>query len=140
MSKAKDGNDPTEEDLFVQNAKAMFDESVDSLDGQAQSRLNRSRQAALAEIDSGTIRLGRWTRWAPAAGAVAVAAVVAVVFLSGDPEIGQVVNPDASQPVGDFELLLAEDNFDMLQDLEFYSWIDIDAAIEGESGNGADVG
>ena len=39
---------------------------------------------------------------------------------------------------GDFELLMAEDAFDMLQDLEFYSWVDIDAALDSEPG--ADVG
>jgi hypothetical protein len=139
MSREKDRKDPNEEDLFVQSAKAIFDESVDSLDGQAQSRLNRSRQAALAELDSGTVSLGRWTQWAPAAGAAAVA-VVAVVMLSGNPEVDQVVNPNASQPVGDFELLMADDSFDMLLDLEFYSWVEIDAAVEGDPDTGADVG
>ena len=139
MSKEKDRKDLNEEDLFTQSAKAMFDESVDSLDGQAQSRLNRSRQAALAELDRSAAELNRWKQWVPVAGAAAVA-TVAVVLLSGNPEVDQVVNPDASQPVGDFELLMAEDSFDMLLDLEFYSWVEIDAAVEGDPGNGSDVG
>ena len=139
MNNENDGKDETEEDLFIQNAKAMFDESVNSLDGQAQSRLNRSRQAALAELDRSAAELNRWKQWVPAAGAAAVA-TVAVVLLSGNPEVDQVVTPNASNPVGDFELLMAEDSFDMLLDLEFYSWVDIDAAIEDESGTGADVG
>jgi len=117
----------------------MFDESIDGLDGQARSRLNRSRQAALAELDSGTAGFGRWTQWVPAAGAAAVA-VVAVVLLNGSPQVDQMVNPVAAQLDGDFELLLADDSFDMLLDLEFYSWVDIDAATEDESGMGADVG
>lgn len=138
MSKPKDRKDEVKDDLFAQTAGALFRESADSLDGQAQSRLNRSRQAALAELDSGTVSLSRWTQWAPAAGAAAVA-VVAVVLLTGNPEI-ETVNPGTQQVAGDFELLMAADSFDMLQDLDFYSWIDIDAELEGESGNGADVG
>ena len=55
-----------------------------------------------------------------------------------NPSIEQVISPTATQPASDFELLMAEDSFDMLQDLEFYSWIDIDAEVE--AGNGADVG
>ena len=139
MSNENDGKDLTEEDLFIQNAKTTFDESVDGLDGQARSRLNRSRQAALAELDSSAAELNRWKQWVPAAGAVTVA-TVAVVLLSGNPEVDQVAVPNASQPAGDFELLMTDDSFDMLLDLEFYSWVDIDAAIEGESGTGADVG
>lgn len=139
MSNENDRKDLTEEDLFIQNAKTMFDESVDGLDGQARSRLNRSRQAALAELDSSAAELNRWKQWVPAAGAAAVA-TVAVVLLSGNPEVDQVAVPNGSQPAGDFELLMTDDSFDMLLDLEFYSWVDIDAAIEGESGTGADVG
>ena len=139
MSKADDSKESTEDDLFVQKARAMFDDSVDSLDGQAQSRLNRSRQTALAELDSGTVSLGRWAQWAPAVGAAAIA-VVAIVVLNGNPLEDPIVMPDASQAAGDFELLIAEDSFDMLEDLEFYSWLDIDALEAGESGAGADVG
>jgi len=139
MSKAKDGKESTEVELFLQKARAVFDESVDGLDGQARSRLNRSRHAALAELDSGTVGLGRWTQWAPVAGAAAIA-VVAVVLLHGSPEVDQIVNPEGAQLDGDFELLIAKDSFDMLLELEFYSWVDIDAVIEDESGMGADVG
>lgn len=139
MSNPKDRKDEAKDDLFAQKAGALFRESADSLDGQSLSRLNRSRQAALAELDSGTVTLNRWTQWAPAAGAAAVA-VVAVVLLTGNPEIDPTVNPATEQLAGDFELLMAADSFDMLQELEFYSWIDIDAELEGELATGADVG
>ena len=139
MSKEDDRKDPTDEDLFIQSAKAMFEESVDRLDGQAQSRLNRSRQAALAKLDRSAAELNRWKQWVPAAGAATVA-TVAVVLLSGNPEVDQVVNPNATQPVGDSELLMADDSFDMLLNLEFYSWVEIDAAVEGDPDTGADVG
>ena len=51
MSETDDRIEASEDDLFAQQAKALFDQSVDGLDGQTQSRLNRSRQAALAELD-----------------------------------------------------------------------------------------
>lgn len=139
MSNPKDRNDSLDDDPFVHKAGTLFNESVESLHGEARSRLNRSRQAALAELDSGAVTVSRWTQWAPAAGAAAVA-VVAVVLLNGSPQIDPMVPPGAEQPVGDFELLMAADSFDMLQNLEFYSWIDIDAEFEGESATGADVG
>jgi hypothetical protein len=139
MSKGKDSKESAEVDLFLQKARAVFNESADSLDGQARSRLNRARQAALAELDSGASRLHRWSRWVPATGA-AVVAVVAIVLLHGSPEVNQIITPEAVQLDGDFELLMADDSFDMLLELEFYSWVDIDAAMEDESGKGADVG
>jgi hypothetical protein len=145
MSKADDRIDKTEDELFAQKAKVMFEQSVDSLDGQTRSRLNQSRQAALAELDSGTVSLvswGRWTHWAPAAGVAAVA-VAAVVLWSGnltfDTGIGP-IDPIESAVPRDFELLMTEESFDMLQDLEFYSWIEIDAEIDVDPGEDADVG
>ncbi len=110
--------DNATESAFVERAKQHFDESVANLDGETRSRLNRGRQAALAEIASG----GRaWIGWAPAAG-VAAAAVVAVVIWTGSPPTDELTPSSAST---DIEILLTEDSFEMLEDLEFYSWIDL---------------
>ena len=65
----------------------------------------------------------------------ATAAVVAVVLLNGNPA----VDIDTSIPVSDFELMMNEESFDMLQDLEFYSWIDIDAELEADDATGSNV-
>ena len=115
--------------LFVAQAKAHFDDSVRSLDGATQSRLNQGRQRALAEIatDSG---FSRWNQWVPVAG-VAAATVFAVVLWRGSPQVDMLVPPST---VSDLELLLDQDEFEMLEDLEFYSWIDI------EDDTGANVG
>ncbi len=104
---------------FADKAKQLFDESVEGLDAATRSRLNRGRQAALAELRSFR---PVWVQWAPAAG-VATAAVVAVVLWTGIPPVDE-LTPEAS--ASDFEILLTQDSFEMLQDLEFYSWIDLD--------------
>ena len=142
MSKTDDRIEKTEDELFAQKAKAIFEQSVDGLDGQTRSRLNQARQAALAELDSGTVNFvspGRWMHWAPAAGAAAVA-VAAVVLWSGNPQIDAGIGSIEPAMSGDLELLMAEESFDMLQDLEFYSWVEIDAEIDAAPGEDADVG
>lgn len=129
MSEADDKAEVREDDLFAERARALFDESVAGIDGHTQSRLNRNRQVALAELDRAGFR--RWSQWVPATGVAAVA-VLAVALWQGN----ATVDPVAPPPLGDFELLLAEDSFEMLQDLEFYSWIDVDIELNSD----ADVG
>ena len=119
MSERKD-NRVTDED-FAGKAKQVFDESVMRLDGQTRSRLNRSRQAALAELSRGS-GVAAWSRWVPGVG-VAAAAVVVVVLWSGNRPVEELTPPELAS---DFEILLTEDSFEMLEDLEFYTWIELD--------------
>ncbi len=115
----KEHKDTAADRAFAEKAQRLFDESVEGLDGQTRSRLNRGRQAALAEIKTGR---PVWVQWAPAAG-VAAAAIFAVVLWTGNQPVDE-LTPEAS--VADFEILLTEDSLEMLEDLEFYSWIDLD--------------
>ena len=105
----------TDED-FNKQAKAKFDASVDELDAATLSRLNRGRQAALAELQQPS---RQWSRWVPAAG-VAVLALVAVVITQNT--VGVYEPPPTA--VADMELLLGEDSIEMFEELEFYSWLD----------------
>jgi hypothetical protein len=95
-------------------AKQAFDASVDGLDAATLSRLNRSRQAALAELE-GPNRV--WLRWMPATG-LAAAVLMVVVMMRGPAETDVI-----STPASDFEMLLSEESIEMLEDLEFYSWL-----------------
>ncbi len=107
---------------FAQEAKALFDGSVDKLDAATLSTLNQGRHRALEAARSPR---GEWMRWAPAAG-VATAVLIAVMVTL--PEPGPVeVMPEA---MTDMDILLGEDSIDMYEDLEFYSWLDV--ADEGE--------
>jgi hypothetical protein len=120
-------NEPRDDERFAGKARALFDESVDSLDAATLSRLNRSRQRALAEARR---PVRQWLRWAPATG-VAVAAVAGVLVLNG-PNGSRVDEPLTTV---DFEMLLEDDGLEMLEDLEFYSWLDqADLEVDGNVG------
>ena len=110
----RDGNDP-----IVDKAKALFDDSVDSIDAATLSRLNQSRHRALVELErEGSIK--PWLRWLPATG-VAATAILAVIVMRG-PEGVDVITEQVT--VFDFEMLLEEDSLDMLEELEFYLWLE----------------
>jgi hypothetical protein len=124
-----------QDETLTQRSKQLFDASAESLDAATCSRLNRARQAALAEARprSGFSTL---TPWVPAAG-VAAAAVFAMVLWNERP-IDEPLIQQAS--TSDFEILLDDDNLEMLSDLEFYSWIDLEAEIEDAAEEGSNVG
>lgn len=113
-------HDESPDSVFADKAKQAFDESVTGLDAATCSALNRNRQAALDEL--GSRRVTRLT-WLPAAG-VAAAGVAAVMLWTANSPLPQPATPVAT----DMEILLDEDSLEMLEDLEFYSWIDLDDA------------
>ena len=71
-------SDLTADDVLVQQAKQAFEESVERIDGQTLSKLNRARQTALSEL---TPRKSAISRWTPLAG-FAAATAAAIVFLN----------------------------------------------------------
>ena len=99
---------------FAEQARRAFDESVDGLDAATLSRLNRGRQAAI-EASRRTDRL--WLRWLPATG-LAAAVLLAVFAMRGPADLDII-----TAPASDFEILLSEESIEMLEDLEFYSWL-----------------
>lgn len=105
------------DEQFAQEAKALFDDSVDKLDAATLSTLNQGRHRALEE---GRSPRAEWMRWAPAAG-VATAVLIGVMVTL--PQPGEVeVMPEA---MTDMEILLGEDSLEMYEELEFYSWLDV---------------
>lgn len=128
MSQSDNNRD---DELFAAKARELFDKSAENLDGETRSRLNKGRHLAMEALNAGGVKFGRWTQWVPATGVVAAAAIAVVVWNSS-PEVGGV----SYQPsMSDFEILLNEDDFDMLENLEFYSWLEFDA----EPGDNANV-
>ncbi len=104
------------DDTFAKEAKALFDESVDRLDAATLSTLNRTRHRAL-EIQSAPAV--DWMRWAPVTGLAVAALVIALMM---QPETATVDSLPAA--VAEMEILLGEESIEMLEDLEFYAWID----------------
>ena len=114
---------PSGDDPFAMKAKEAFDRSVDGLDGATLSRLNQSRHRAL---EQGVGRSAVLTRhWMPAAG-VAGAAAVAVAVWTLNPQPKEAL-PSAAT---DLEIILELDDFEMLEDLEFYSWVEFDDQLD----------
>ena len=103
------------DDKFAKEAKALFDESVDRLDAETLSALNRRRHAALEAARGGR---AEWLRWAPAFG-VTAAILVAVMLAMPQPDVVDAVAPD------DMDILLGEDSIEMLEELEFYAWMEL---------------
>lgn len=121
-------NDPGKNEQVTEQAKQLFDDSVERLDAATLSRLNQGRHRALAELQQRPA-LGHWGRWVPLTG-VAAAALVTVIVMRG-PQVDDTAAVSAS----DFEMLLEEDGFEMFEDLDFYAVLDVvDAQANGDVG------
>ncbi len=114
-------NTPKDDKQLEQSAKALFDDSVARLDAATLSKLNQRRQAAIAKLADGS-PARQWVRWMPATG-VATVALLAIVVFRGPADIDVPIVSDPT--ITDFEILLGEDPLEMIEDLEFYSWIDL---------------
>jgi hypothetical protein len=108
---------------FAKTAGELLRRNADDIDAATASRLNRARQAALAEVP----RRRRRTPWlVPGLSTVAVGALAVGLWLNrgAGPELPAIATP-AVESAADMDLLLATD-LEMLEDLEFYAWLDAD--------------
>jgi hypothetical protein len=110
-------NEPGDNEL-EHKARALFEDSVERLDARTRSKLTQARNRALDEVAKGGGRR-RWI-WAPVGGA-ALAAAVAVVMVWG----GLRSTPEAGGlALEDIDIVADSENLDMLEDVEFYMWLD----------------
>ena len=103
--------------------RLALDEDVAGYDAALLSRLNRARQQALDEGLASRWRAARspWLGWAAAA-----SLLLAVVLAPWPPASGPAPVPaagTASTAGDDLDLLLAADEMDVIEDLEFYAWL-----------------
>lgn len=113
-------NDPIEE-----RSRELFDASVERLDARTRSRLNQARQRALEEVKKGSTR--RYWLGVPLGG-LAAAALIALVLIRGGGESGVPQQESGNLPLDDFDIVADADSFEMIQDVEFYSWLAEQAA------------
>ncbi|MEM8983123.1 MAG: hypothetical protein AAGC71_08860 [Pseudomonadota bacterium] len=113
------------DDALATQLRQAIDQRAESLDGATLSKLNQARQRALNEFDRAQQpRRG----YLPLAGATAAAVVVAVVLaarvnVSSDGSGDVVMVADA--PVDGFELLLAGDDFELIEEHEFFDVMEV---------------
>lgn len=120
---------PDPQTPFERRSKALFDESVDNLSGNIRSRLTQARHRALEQASvRGTNRhISNHRVWLPAA-ALTAAAVAAVVVVA--PRVIQERGMPEAFAADDFALLLNDDDLDLIENMEFYAWVEdnLDAA------------
>jgi hypothetical protein len=102
-----------------QRSRELFEDSVGRLDARTRSRLNQARQQALTELNKRTSR--RYWVTAPLGG-LAAATVIAIVMMTGR-ETGAPTQDSAGLPLDDFDIVADADSLELLQDVEFYSWM-----------------
>lgn len=107
--KEKDSND-----TFIEHIHATLETSLDDIDAATQSRITQARYRALEQA-GGKSQTQIWLT----AGAVATTCIALVVF-SLLPE----TQMENTMPVDDFDLIGNMDNLEMLEELEFYEWLE----------------
>jgi hypothetical protein len=118
---------PDQEAAFTARARELLLDSAERLDGQTRSRLTQARHAALAQAGEG----GRsFQHWLLPAGSVAAAAFAAFLWLGPTPPDATLVQA-ASSPIDDIELMAGVENFELIEDLDFYAWLDSEAVLPG---------
>jgi len=133
MSRQRDRQVP--DGPIARRARELFDDSVEQLDAATLSQLNRKRHAALQRARGSGLAIG-WPTLVPAAGFAAAAVVVGVLLFQADPFNASPngLQPLRSEAATDFEILLEGDDLEMLEDLEFYSWIDLETETASHVG------
>jgi hypothetical protein len=110
-------------------SRAAFDASVESLPGEARSRLARARAKALEELRHR--RLSGAAAWVPAG--AAAAALAAALLWPREDGVAPVARESATLAFDDLELFVEGEDFDMLrEDEDFVAW----AAAESADGVG----
>lgn len=114
MSKASDRTD------FEMRARERFDASVAGLDGATRSRLAQARARAL-EAGARRRRPFALGHGLLPVGAAAAAVLAAVLVLQTTRAPDPVVELTA---FGDLDILLGEEDLELLEELEFYAWLE----------------
>ncbi len=122
---------------FEQRTQQLLRDSAEQLDARTRSRLTQARFTAV-EAARRRSPLGAWRGWMPLGGVAA--AVLAAVVWSGGWERGvpaidsPVIATDVAQvgsPFDDLDLIAADESLEMMEELEFYAWLDTQPAVDG---------
>ena len=109
----------TDTEKFEREAGRLWNAGTDALDAGTRSKLNQRRQAALDTLG----KPAGFNYWIPAAG-VAAAVAVTWVWFGATYSAGPALFVEETGQPDDIEIILAEPEFDVLAELEFYAWLD----------------
>ncbi|MGE3530203.1 MAG: hypothetical protein AB7I12_00255 [Steroidobacteraceae bacterium] len=134
-------DDKPEDSALAKRSRELFNEQVANLDARTRSRLNQARQTALDAVRGESHAFG--VRWLVPAGGVAalvLAGLFSVQFIgSGDEPL-----PDASMTVAstvaDVEIIASGDELEMLQNVDFYAWLETQSDTLNSEGNPSEAG
>lgn len=118
-----------EQQEFERRTREVFDREVAGLDAATRSKLNRARQRALTELDRPAPWLLRIPMPQAAAASIAVAAIVGVLLMRSGVAPEDV--PLDFAAATDIEILLAEDDMEFLEEIEFYAWLEEQPEFQG---------
>ena len=144
MDQQYGNQDSAQDSALEQRARELLLESIGHTDARTRSRLNQSRQAALAVLDAPASWLPSWLtrpglKWTllPATGA-AGAAALAVVFMlhTGTPAVSPLETANALDVI---DLVTDDDALDLMEDGDdsFYEWAAEQDAPDGSTGAGS---
>jgi hypothetical protein len=120
---------------FEEQSRALFHDSVESVDMRVRSRLTQARHAALAAA-ARPRRLAELRWWAPAAGFSAAAVLGAALWFGPHALHRPFDRPLPAEAAStanleDLDLVASSDDLELLQeDAEFYDWASKTAAPE----------
>lgn len=106
------------DDRLNERARALLERSAAELDSQSVMRLRAARARALGP------RSGRPGWLAPVTGVAALVSAVLAVWLAFQPPPGAPRLAVLEQDTETLDLLTAADDFELVEDLEFYHWLD----------------
>jgi hypothetical protein len=118
----------SDNEQFERRTRELFDAEVAGLDAATRSKLNRARQRALSELERPAASLLRAPLPQAAAATIAVVAIGGMLLLRGGAGVDAPV-PEVTA-VSDIEILLAEDDIEFLEEIEFYAWLEAQPEFE----------
>lgn len=124
--RAESGAPAGSDQRWTDAACRMLDESADELDAATLSRLNRARHAALAAGRKRRAPIWAWPALFAAGASCAVAVLVWPVA-----QAPQQTTPPGVIVAGDLDLLAADAELALYEDLEFYAWLDTQQSADG---------
>lgn len=135
--------DSKDEREMAARARQVFNASIEDLDAATRSRLAQSRATAIRTARAGRDRAwARPSRLVPLGAAVAAVIAVALIWQRSDTRVAPVapVGQVEAAVVDDLDILLAGEDLDLFEDLEFYTWLleqpELLEAADGGDGSG----